>query len=85
MSAKHQMLANRITQALWWAASLNRYHDQTGIAHVVHDGGALCGARPFSMGGSFQSAEATGCLECRRCRDIINRTSNNTVTKRTTG
>ena len=85
MSAKFQMLANRITQALWWAASLNRYHDQTGIAHVVHDGGTLCGARPFDMGGSFSSAAATGCHECRRCRAIINRTANNTVTKRTTG
>ena len=47
MSAKFQMLANRVTQALWWAASLNRFHDQTGIAHVVHDGGTLCGASPF--------------------------------------
>lgn len=69
--SRRQELANRLAR-IWWAASMSRFRDQTGIAHVVHDGGALCGAKPFSMGGSFPSAKATGCNECRRCRTILN-------------
>lgn len=71
--SKTQELGARATKTLWWAASINRYRDQTGIAHVVHGGAALCGARPFGMGGSYASAEATGCQECRRCRHIVNK------------
>lgn len=69
-SVRAKELANRLA-GIWWAASMNRWRDQTGIAHVVHDGGALCGAKPFSMGGSYPSAEATGCKECKRCRNIL--------------
>ena len=31
----------------------------------------LCGAQPFDMGGSYPSAAATGCHECRRCRAML--------------
>ena len=53
---------------VWWTPSLNRWHDQTGVAHAVHDGGAMCGSKPYSTGGSFRTAEAAGARECRRCR-----------------
>lgn len=84
--SRTQELAERNTP-VWWAAAINRWHDQTGVAHIVHEGGALCGARPFSLGGSYPSAKATGCQECRRCRAILNRvsSSSNTVTGRTAG
>ncbi len=76
-------LLNRVIKPRWWAASINRHRDQTGIAHVVHNGGTLCGAKPFDTGGSFRSAEATGCQECRRCRAIVNKADSLTVTGRT--
>ena len=60
-------LRERLTKGIWWAPAMNRWRDQTGIAHVVHDGGALCGARPFDTGGSFASARDAGCNPCRRC------------------
>lgn len=66
-------LQQRKVKRLWWSASLNRWRDQTGIAHVVHGGGTLCGARPFSMGGSYTSAAETGCQECKRCRKLVDK------------
>lgn len=71
--SRHQELARREVQAVWWAASMTRHRDQTGIAHALHRGTTLCGARPFDMGGSYASAAATGCQECRRCRKIIDK------------
>ena len=70
---KFQELAARQTKGIWWTPAINRWHDQTGIAHAVHNGGLLCGARPFSTGGSFETAAAGGAKECRRCRAIIDR------------
>ena len=69
-TSRRKELAARLAR-IWWAASMNRWRDQTGIAHVVHDGGALCGAQPFDMGGSYPNAAATGCHECRRCRTML--------------
>ena len=69
-TSRRKELAARLAR-IWWAASMSRWRDQTGIAHVVHDGGALCGAKPFSTGGSYPSATATGCTECRRCRAML--------------
>lgn len=76
-------LLNRKVQVRWWSASINRHRDQTGIAHVVHGGGTLCGARPFDMGGSYSTASATGCQECRRCRAILDKTDSLVNTGRT--
>lgn len=75
-------LMNRLVKPRWWAASINRRRDQTGIAHVVLNGGTLCGAKPFDTGGSYASAAATGCQECRRCRAILNKADSLTVTGR---
>lgn len=41
------------------------------------EGGALCGAAPFSTGGSFATAEQAGAKECGRCRQIINKALEN--------
>lgn len=68
---KRLYLRERGKANIMWAPAMNRWRDQTGIAHVVYDGGALCGANPFSSGGSFHSAAAAGAQECRRCRRII--------------
>lgn len=57
---------------VWWTASMDRWHNQTGVAHIVHNHGALCGSKPFSTGGSYSSAESTGARECRRCRHTLN-------------
>lgn len=77
-----QELLNRKVQARWWAASMDRRRNQTGIAHVVHNGATLCGAKPFDTGGSFASAAETGCHECRRCRAILDKTATLTTTGR---
>lgn len=84
--SRHKELQQRLKEGrpTWWAPSVNRQSDQTGIAHVVHDGGALCGARPFSMGGSFPSPAHAGCHECKRCRKIIDEAAA-AVTGRTPG
>lgn len=71
---RRRQLAKRATYlatGIWWAAAINRWHDKTGVAHALFQGGALCGARPASMGGSYRTAESTGCRECRRCRLMI--------------
>lgn len=79
---KFQELAER-TSGIWWAPAMNRYSDQTGVAHAVHGGGALCGAKPYSMGGSFRTAEEAGCHECKRCQAIIHRAKSALVTNTT--
>lgn len=66
-----QRLAKPNNAGIWWAPSINPLRNQTGTAHVVHNGGALCGARPFAMGGSFRTAAEGGALECARCRRIV--------------
>lgn len=80
MKYKFQELAERQTQGIWWAPAMNRWHDQTGVAHVVHNNGMLCGARPYSCGGSFQSAAEAGAKECQRCRAILDRAATHTPT-----
>lgn len=82
MTRAEELLSRKV-QARWWSASINRKRDQTGIAHVVHGGGTLCGARPFDMGGSYASAAETGCQECRRCRAILDKTDSLVNTGRT--
>ena len=72
-SARERRLKAYIETGVWWAPSVNRFRDQTGIAHAVWSGGALCGARAFSCGGSFRSAKAAGAQECQRCRVIIDK------------
>lgn len=58
-------------KGVWWAPAINRWHDQTGVAHVVYEGGSLCGANPYSTGGSYRSVAETGAKACRRCQKII--------------
>lgn len=75
-AARKKRLLKRIAHSLnttgvWWAPSLNKWHDQTGIAHVVFDGGALCGSKPYSSGGSFPTPEAGGAKACRRCTALL--------------
>lgn len=69
---KRQWIRERGKAGLYWAASKPRWADQTGTAHVIYNGATLCGARPYSMGGSFHTARAAGCHECKRCVAIIN-------------
>lgn len=71
--AKEKIQFIRNAKQIWWAPAVDRWHNQTGVAHAVFEGGALCGAAPFSTGGSFPSAEQGGAHECRRCRKIITR------------
>ena len=73
MKGKARELAERQTKTHWWAPAVNRWRDQTGIAHVVHGGGMLCGARPYTCGGSFATPEETGARACKRCKAIIER------------
>lgn len=72
---KSEQLRLRLAQpnnpGIWWTPSMNRLHDQTGVSHIVHGGGCLCGARPYSSGGSFRTALEVGTHECRRCRAIL--------------
>lgn len=82
MKFKFQELAERQTKGIWWAPAMNRWRDQTGVAHVVHNGGMLCGARPFSCGGSFETAAAAGAQECKRCRAILDRAEKHNPTIR---
>lgn len=63
-----------------WVASINRWHDQTGVAHVATDSGLLCGARPYSTGGGYRAAEDTGAHECRNCRRILSAVTVHRVT-----
>lgn len=59
-----------------WHPAMNRWHDQTGIAHVMGDNGAaICGANPFSLGGGFERAEDGGAHECRRCAAVVTQKS----------
>ena len=72
MKGKAKELAERQTP-VWWTPAVNRWRDQTGIAHAVHNGGMLCGAAPYSSGGSFASPEQAGAQACKRCLKIIER------------
>lgn len=58
-----------------WHPAMNRWHDQTGIAHyLVNDKGtakALCGARPYSFGGGFTAAKDSGSHACEKCEKSI--------------
>lgn len=69
--SKRVQLANRITKAIWWSPSLDRDGELTGVAHAIHDGVTLCGAKPFDMGPSYAFAIEADCRECKRCRHII--------------
>lgn len=64
-----------------WAPAMNRWHDQTGVAHylVTDDGIArpLCGANPFTLGGGFQRAADAGAYECRRCAKALAKITTN--------
>ena len=75
--AKEKIQFIRSAKQIWWAPAIDRWHNQTGIAHAVYEGGALCGAVPFSTGGSFATAGQGGAQECRRCRKIINKALEN--------
>lgn len=56
---------------LTWHSAMNRWHDQTGIAHLMNaQGAALCGARPHSLGGGFTRAEDGGAHACEACQRI---------------
>lgn len=73
---RRQLMAKRaayLATGVWWSEGMNRYHEGTGVAHILFRGGALCGAHPHSMSGSFQSAGALGCRECRNCRAMLER------------
>lgn len=58
---------------IYWAAGMNRYHESTHTAHIVFRGGALCGAHPHALSGSFPTAAEAGCRECKNCRGMIER------------
>jgi hypothetical protein len=62
-----------VQQATWHPA-MNKWRDQTGIAHVLEGDPAtpICGGRAFSFGGGFSTAQAGGAFECRRCRRVLN-------------
>lgn len=56
-----------------WYPAINRWHDQTGIAHLIkEDGGAACGSR-LTLGGGFAKASDAGTHECRQCARIAKR------------
>lgn len=69
--ARSDDLAERMVKTLWWSPALRRSHQQTGIAHVVHGGGTLCGARPYTQGASFRTPEKAGARACQRCSKIV--------------
>jgi hypothetical protein len=54
-----------------WYPAMNRWHDQTGVAHVMSDDGLpICGARPYSLGGGFSAPLDSGAHPCKRCEKI---------------
>lgn len=71
LSYRSSELLNRLTKSIWWAPAESRSGDSTGVAHAIHHGSALCGARPYTMGSSVEFAIQAGCRECIRCRSII--------------
>ena len=66
-------------QQVSWHPAMNRFRDPTGIAHVIgepdanNQAGALCGARPFALGGGFAAAKDGGAHECVLCQKIVDR------------
>jgi len=59
-----------------WHPVLNRWHDQTGIAHLLHPDGEtarpLCGAKltTATLGGGFTDPRDAGAHPCRNCQRI---------------
>ena len=63
-------IANQTMKPMW-QPSLNKWHDQAGMAHITFgQKGPACGARPYALGGAFATPGETGSPTCRRCKRI---------------
>lgn len=63
-----ELAASFAATGVWWAPSMNRWRDQTGTSHIIHDGAPLCGTPVFDMGGSTSRPINH---PCRRCQHFL--------------
>lgn len=54
-----------------WHPVVNKWRDQTGIAHLLNkSGSAACGAKAFAFGMGFADPQEAGANKCKRCERI---------------